>query len=65
MAPIHHHFEKLGWHETTITARFVALGVVGALVGSLAVVAGGLAVAEPASTAALGLGQTSSIEAGG
>ena len=20
--PIHHHFEKLGWHETTITMRF-------------------------------------------
>ena len=33
MAPIHHHFEKLGWHEVTITARFIALGVVGALVG--------------------------------
>jgi phospho-N-acetylmuramoyl-pentapeptide-transferase len=33
MAPIHHHFEKLGWHETTVTVRFIALGVVGALVG--------------------------------
>jgi phospho-N-acetylmuramoyl-pentapeptide-transferase len=33
MAPIHHHFEELGWHEVTITARFIALGVVGALVG--------------------------------
>ena len=33
MAPIHHHFEKLGWHETTVTARFIALGVVGALAG--------------------------------
>ena len=33
MAPIHHHFEKLGWHEVTVTVRFVALGVVGALVG--------------------------------
>ena len=33
MAPIHHHFEKLGWHETTVTARFIALGVIGAMVG--------------------------------
>lgn len=33
MAPIHHHFEELGWHETTVTARFIALGVVGAMAG--------------------------------
>lgn len=33
MAPIHHHFEKLGWHETTVTARFAVAGVVGALAG--------------------------------
>jgi phospho-N-acetylmuramoyl-pentapeptide-transferase len=33
MAPIHHHFEKLGWHEVSVTARFVVVGVVGALVG--------------------------------
>ena len=33
MAPIHHHFEELGGHEVTITARFVALGAVGAIVG--------------------------------
>jgi phospho-N-acetylmuramoyl-pentapeptide-transferase len=33
MAPIHHHFEEVGWHEVTITARFISLGVVGALVG--------------------------------
>jgi phospho-N-acetylmuramoyl-pentapeptide-transferase len=33
MAPLHHHFEKLGWHETTVTARFVAAGVVGAMCG--------------------------------
>jgi phospho-N-acetylmuramoyl-pentapeptide-transferase len=33
MAPIHHHFEKLGWHETTVTMRFVALGIVGAMLG--------------------------------
>jgi phospho-N-acetylmuramoyl-pentapeptide-transferase len=23
MAPIHHHFQKLGWHETKVTVRFV------------------------------------------
>jgi phospho-N-acetylmuramoyl-pentapeptide-transferase len=33
MAPIHHHFEKLGYHETTITMRFVAAGIVGAMAG--------------------------------
>ena len=33
MAPIHHHFEKLGWHETTVTARFIGLGVLGAMAG--------------------------------
>jgi phospho-N-acetylmuramoyl-pentapeptide-transferase len=33
MAPIHHHFEELGWHEVTITARFVTLGSLGAVVG--------------------------------
>jgi phospho-N-acetylmuramoyl-pentapeptide-transferase len=33
MAPIHHHFEKLGWHETTVTARLIVLGVIGAMAG--------------------------------
>ncbi len=33
MAPIHHHFEEVGWHETAITARFIGLGVVGAMAG--------------------------------
>lgn len=33
MAPIHHHFEQLGWHETTVTARFIALAAVGAMAG--------------------------------
>src|SRR5690606_6176128 len=27
MAPIHHHFEKLGWHETTVVVRFWILGI--------------------------------------
>jgi phospho-N-acetylmuramoyl-pentapeptide-transferase len=33
MAPLHCHFEKLDWHETSITARFAAVGAVGALCG--------------------------------
>jgi phospho-N-acetylmuramoyl-pentapeptide-transferase len=31
MAPIHHHFEKLGWHETTVVIRFWILGLLCAL----------------------------------
>src|SRR6185295_10660539 len=26
MAPLHHHFEKLGWAETTVVTRFYILG---------------------------------------
>jgi phospho-N-acetylmuramoyl-pentapeptide-transferase len=33
MAPVHHHFEEIGWHEVTVTARFALLAGVGALVG--------------------------------
>ncbi len=33
MAPLHHHFEQLGWHEVTVTARFAALGAAGAMAG--------------------------------
>lgn len=30
--PIHHHFEKLGWHETTITMRFwIVSGVISSI----------------------------------
>jgi phospho-N-acetylmuramoyl-pentapeptide-transferase len=32
-APIHHHFEALGWHETQITMRFWVINAVGALIG--------------------------------
>ena len=32
MAPLHHHFEKLGWAETTVVARFYILGIICALV---------------------------------
>ncbi|HEY2444414.1 MAG TPA: phospho-N-acetylmuramoyl-pentapeptide-transferase [Rhizomicrobium sp.] len=33
MAPIHHHFEQLGWHESTIVIRFWIIAVVLALIG--------------------------------
>lgn len=33
MAPIHHHFEKLGWAEPTIVIRFWIISVVLALIG--------------------------------
>ena len=33
MAPLHHHFEKLDWHEVTVTARFAVVSAVGALCG--------------------------------
>jgi phospho-N-acetylmuramoyl-pentapeptide-transferase len=31
MAPLHHHFEKLGWHETTVVTRFYIIGLLAAL----------------------------------
>jgi phospho-N-acetylmuramoyl-pentapeptide-transferase len=31
MAPLHHHFEKLGWTETTVVTRFYILGLLCAL----------------------------------
>ena len=33
MAPIHHHFEKMGWPESTVVVRFWIISVVLALVG--------------------------------
>ena len=33
MAPIHHHFEKKGWHEPTIVIRFWIIAVILAMVG--------------------------------
>jgi phospho-N-acetylmuramoyl-pentapeptide-transferase len=33
MAPIHHHFEKLGWPETKVVVRFWIVAVVFALIG--------------------------------
>jgi phospho-N-acetylmuramoyl-pentapeptide-transferase len=32
MAPLHHHFEKLGWAETTVVTRFYILGILCAMV---------------------------------
>ena len=33
MAPIHHHFEKLGWAESQIVIRFWIISVILALIG--------------------------------
>ena len=33
MAPVHHHFEKLGWSEPTIVIRFWIISVIFALIG--------------------------------
>ncbi len=33
MAPIHHHFEQLGWSEPTIVIRFWIIAVILALIG--------------------------------
>jgi phospho-N-acetylmuramoyl-pentapeptide-transferase len=33
MAPIHHHFEKLGWKESTVVIRFWIVAFVLALAG--------------------------------
>jgi len=33
MAPIHHHFEQLGWNETCVTVRFWIIGLILAVIG--------------------------------
>jgi phospho-N-acetylmuramoyl-pentapeptide-transferase len=33
MAPIHHHFEQLGWPESTVVIRFWIVSIVFALMG--------------------------------
>lgn len=33
MAPLHHHFEKLGWPETTVVIRFWIIAIIFALIG--------------------------------
>jgi phospho-N-acetylmuramoyl-pentapeptide-transferase len=30
MAPLHHHFQRMGWDETTVTSRFLILHALGA-----------------------------------
>jgi phospho-N-acetylmuramoyl-pentapeptide-transferase len=32
MAPLHHHFEQIGWHESKVIIRFWILGVIAALI---------------------------------
>jgi len=34
-APLHHHFEELGWRETKVVARFCAVALIAAVVGIL------------------------------
>ncbi len=38
MAPIHHHFEQLGWKETTVVSRFVIIAWIAAILGLLSLV---------------------------
>jgi len=38
MAPIHHHFEQLGWKETTVVARFRIVAVISAVIGVSALI---------------------------
>ena len=33
MAPLHHHFELLGWSETHVTQRFWLIGILSAMLG--------------------------------
>ena len=33
MAPIHHHFEKKGWHESTVVIRFWIIAIILAMIG--------------------------------
>ena len=33
MAPIHHHFEQLGWSESKVVIRFWIIAIILALVG--------------------------------
>lgn len=38
MAPIHHHFEQLGWSETTVTVRFWLIAFILAVLGASSLV---------------------------
>ena len=48
-APLHHHFEELGWHETQVVTRFYVLALIAAALGVLAApyLTTGLVVAAP------------------
>jgi phospho-N-acetylmuramoyl-pentapeptide-transferase len=35
IAPLHHHFRRVGWPETWVVQRFWIVGAIGALVGLL------------------------------
>src|SRR3989304_3233454 len=35
MAPLHHHFEKVGWREPQVVQRFWIIGIRGAPVGTI------------------------------
>jgi phospho-N-acetylmuramoyl-pentapeptide-transferase len=39
-APIHHHFEALGWPETKVTQRFWVISAVGAIIGLIIALVG-------------------------
>ncbi len=41
VAPIHHHFEAIGWPETKVTMRFWVIGQVMAFIGLILFVLGG------------------------
>jgi len=34
MAPVHHHFEKIGWSEVQVTQRFWVIQALGAIIGT-------------------------------
>ncbi|MBI3984020.1 phospho-N-acetylmuramoyl-pentapeptide-transferase, partial [Candidatus Microgenomates bacterium] len=40
-APIHHHFEAIGWPETKVTMRFWVLGAMGVVLGLVLAILGG------------------------
>ena len=42
IAPIHHHFEAIGWPETKVTMRFWIIGQVAATVGIILFILGGI-----------------------
>ncbi|HEX2185332.1 MAG TPA: phospho-N-acetylmuramoyl-pentapeptide-transferase, partial [Chloroflexota bacterium] len=41
IAPMHHHFRRMGWPETWVVQRFWITGAVGAVIGLLLAFAGG------------------------